>query len=117
MLCPGSGNSRRLHVYVLSFYKKSNAPFWFDAMASATLMLCTLAGGFARQKQAPRSQRQSEASPSGLAFGPAVTGFLLARSESIPCLRRRDRRVSVAQALASSRVPARPGIRIHSVRR
>ena len=45
-------------TYVLFFYKKSNAPFWFDAMASATLMLCTLGGGFARQKQAPRSQRQ-----------------------------------------------------------
>jgi hypothetical protein len=32
-------------VFVLFFYKKSSAPFWFDAMASATLMICTLGGG------------------------------------------------------------------------
>jgi hypothetical protein len=30
---------------VLFFNRKSNAPFWFDAMASATLMICTLGGG------------------------------------------------------------------------
>jgi hypothetical protein len=45
-------------TYVLFFYKRSNAPFWFDAMASATLMLCTLAGGFVQQKQTQRSQGQ-----------------------------------------------------------
>jgi hypothetical protein len=33
-------------VFVLFFYKKSSAPFWFDAMASATLMIFTLVGGF-----------------------------------------------------------------------
>ena len=38
-------------VYVLLFYKKSAAPFWFDATASAMLMVCTLAGGFILQKQ------------------------------------------------------------------
>jgi hypothetical protein len=34
-------------VFVLFFYGRSNAPFWFDTMASATLMICTLGGGFA----------------------------------------------------------------------
>jgi hypothetical protein len=33
-------------VFVLFFYGRSNAPSWFDAMASATLMLFTLGGGF-----------------------------------------------------------------------
>jgi hypothetical protein len=33
-------------TYVLFFFKRSSAPFWFDAMASGTLMLCTLLGGF-----------------------------------------------------------------------
>jgi hypothetical protein len=33
-------------VFVLFFYKKSSAPFWFDAIASATLMLFTVGGGF-----------------------------------------------------------------------
>jgi hypothetical protein len=33
-------------VFVLFFYKKSSAPFWFDAIASATLMMFTLGGGF-----------------------------------------------------------------------
>jgi hypothetical protein len=32
-------------TFVLFFFKGSNAPFWFDAMASGTLMLCTLLGG------------------------------------------------------------------------
>jgi hypothetical protein len=32
-------------IGVLFFSKGSNAPFWFDAMASGTLMLCTLLGG------------------------------------------------------------------------
>ena len=32
-------------IYVLFFFKGSTAPFWFDAMASGTLMLCTLLGG------------------------------------------------------------------------
>jgi hypothetical protein len=47
-------------IYVLFFYKKSTAPFWFDAMASATLMVCTLCGGFlseATQRRAAKSSR------------------------------------------------------------
>jgi hypothetical protein len=37
-------------IYVLFFFKKSTAPFWFDAMASATLMLCTVLGGILRER-------------------------------------------------------------------
>jgi hypothetical protein len=37
-------------IYVLFFFKKSTAPFWFDAMASATLMLCTVFGGILRER-------------------------------------------------------------------
>jgi hypothetical protein len=32
-------------IGVLFFSKGNTAPFWFDAMASGTLMLCTLLGG------------------------------------------------------------------------
>lgn len=32
-------------TFVLFFFKGNTAPFWFDAMASGTLMLCTLLGG------------------------------------------------------------------------
>jgi hypothetical protein len=32
-------------IYVLFFFNGKTAPFWFDAMASGTLMLCTLLGG------------------------------------------------------------------------
>ena len=31
-------------IYVLFFFKRSTAPFWFDALAAATLMVCTLGG-------------------------------------------------------------------------
>ena len=37
-------------VYVLFFFKGGNAPFWFDAMASATLMLFTLLGGLLSER-------------------------------------------------------------------
>ena len=42
-------------VFVLFFYKKSSAPFWFDAISSATLMMLTLGGGFlsGRTRQLP----------------------------------------------------------------
>src|SRR6266513_3667031 len=35
--------------YVLFFFKRSTAPFWFDALAAATLMVCTLGGGLLRE--------------------------------------------------------------------
>jgi hypothetical protein len=38
-------------TFVLFFYKKSTAPFWFDAMASATLMMFTLVGGFLSKRK------------------------------------------------------------------
>jgi hypothetical protein len=38
-------------VFVLFFYKQGTAPFWFDAMASATLMLFTLGGGFLTERK------------------------------------------------------------------
>ena len=36
-------------IFVLFFFKRSNAPFWFDAFAAATLMVCTLAGGLLKE--------------------------------------------------------------------
>jgi hypothetical protein len=36
-------------IYVLFFWHGSS-PFWFDAMGSATLMICTILGGFLREK-------------------------------------------------------------------
>ena len=36
-------------IFVLFFFKRSNAPFWFDAFAAATLMVCTLVGGLLRE--------------------------------------------------------------------
>ena len=44
-------------IGVLFFSKGSNAPFWFDAMASGTLMLCTLLGGWiSERKRSPEPQ-------------------------------------------------------------
>jgi hypothetical protein len=37
-------------IFVLFFFKKSTAPFWFDALGSATLMACTLLGGLLKEK-------------------------------------------------------------------
>jgi hypothetical protein len=37
-------------TFVLFFAKTKVAPVWFDALASATLMACTLAGGFLRER-------------------------------------------------------------------
>jgi hypothetical protein len=36
-------------IFVLFFFKRSNAAFWFDAFAAATLMVCTLAGGLLKE--------------------------------------------------------------------
>jgi hypothetical protein len=36
-------------IFVLFFFKRSTAPFWFDAIAAATLMMCTVGGGFLRE--------------------------------------------------------------------
>jgi hypothetical protein len=33
-------------IFVLFFFKRSTAPFSFDAIAAATLMMCTVGGGF-----------------------------------------------------------------------
>jgi hypothetical protein len=41
VLVPLTGDT----IYVLFFFKNSTAPFWFDAMASATLITCTAVGG------------------------------------------------------------------------
>lgn len=36
-------------IFVLLFFKRSTAPIWFDAIAAATLMICTVGGGFLRE--------------------------------------------------------------------
>jgi hypothetical protein len=36
-------------IFVLFFFKRSAAPFWFDTLAAATLMVCTLAGGLLKE--------------------------------------------------------------------
>jgi hypothetical protein len=36
-------------IFVLFFFKRSTAPFWFDAIAAATLMISTVGGGFLRE--------------------------------------------------------------------
>jgi hypothetical protein len=36
-------------IFVSFFFKQSTAPFWFDAIAAATLMICTVGGGFLRE--------------------------------------------------------------------
>ena len=37
-------------IYVLFFFQGSPAPFWFDAMGSATLIACTLVGGLLSER-------------------------------------------------------------------
>jgi hypothetical protein len=44
VLLPLTGDT----IFVLFFFKQRTAPFWFDALAAVTLMLCTLTGGFVR---------------------------------------------------------------------
>jgi hypothetical protein len=46
-------------IFVLFFFKKSTAPFWFDALASATLMACTLLGGFMSEHIAFRRNKMA----------------------------------------------------------
>jgi hypothetical protein len=46
VLVPLTGDT----IFVLFFFRRSTAPFWFDALASATLMACTLCGGFFRER-------------------------------------------------------------------
>jgi len=46
VLIPLTGDT----TYVLFFFKRITAPFWFDALASATLMACTLFGGLLRER-------------------------------------------------------------------
>jgi len=46
VLVPLTGDT----IYVLFFFKKSTAPFWFDALASGTLMACTVLGGILRER-------------------------------------------------------------------
>jgi hypothetical protein len=53
VLIPLTGDT----TYVLFFFKRSTAPFWFDAMASATLMACTLFGGLLRERLGRRTKR------------------------------------------------------------
>ena len=36
-------------IFVLFFFKRRAAPFWFDALAAATLMICTVGGGALRE--------------------------------------------------------------------
>jgi hypothetical protein len=36
-------------IYVLFFFKRSTAPLWFDALAAATLIICTVGGGLLRE--------------------------------------------------------------------
>ena len=42
-------------IFVLFFFKQSTAPFWFDALAAATLMICTVGGGFLREQWRART--------------------------------------------------------------
>ena len=42
-------------IFVLFFFKRSTAPFWFDALAAATLMICTIGGGFLREQWRTRT--------------------------------------------------------------
>ena len=42
-------------IYVLFFFKRSTAPFWFDAVAAATLMIFTVGGGFLRELRSRKS--------------------------------------------------------------
>jgi hypothetical protein len=42
-------------IYVLFFFKRSTAPFWFDAVAAATLMIFTVGGGFLRELTSQKS--------------------------------------------------------------
>jgi hypothetical protein len=37
-------------IFVLYFFRRGTSPFWFDALASATLMGCTLRGGLLRER-------------------------------------------------------------------
>jgi hypothetical protein len=46
VLVPLTGDT----IYVLFFFKKSTAPLWFDALASATLMACTVLGGILSER-------------------------------------------------------------------
>jgi hypothetical protein len=46
VLVPLTGDT----IYVLFFFKKSTAPFWFDALASGTLMACTVLGGLLSER-------------------------------------------------------------------
>jgi hypothetical protein len=48
VLVPLTGDT----IYVLFFFKKSTAPFWFDALASGTLMACTVLGGLLSEQVA-----------------------------------------------------------------
>ena len=52
VLVPLTGDT----IYVLFFFRKSTAPFWFDALASATLMACTVLGGILRERIARPSK-------------------------------------------------------------
>jgi hypothetical protein len=46
VLVPLTGDT----IYVLFFFKKSTGPFWFDALASGTLMGCTVLGGLLSER-------------------------------------------------------------------
>ena len=54
VLIPLTGDT----IYVLFFFKRNTAPFWFDVLASGTLMTCTVLGGLlservGRRRKAP----------------------------------------------------------------
>ena len=42
-------------IFVLFFFKRSTAPFWFDALAAAALMICTAGGGCLREQWRTRT--------------------------------------------------------------
>jgi hypothetical protein len=46
-------------IYVLFFFKRSTAPFWFDALAAATLMVCTVGGGLLRELSGGRGKTRA----------------------------------------------------------
>ncbi len=52
-------------IYVLFFFKRSTAPFWFDALAAATLMVCTVGGGLLSELSGGRGKTKNRSMRKG----------------------------------------------------
>lgn len=56
VLLPLAGDT----TYVLFFFRGPGGPMWFEAMGSATLMICTILGGVAQERlHRPQFSRQT----------------------------------------------------------